>query len=190
MKHALIIGAAKCGTTSLYQAMIQHPQICECRVKEPQWFANGNRSNIRRDVGTYEELWPGYDSAVHKYALEASTGYTKSYLDDQVARKIHEYMPDVKMIYITRDPEERNRSHKNMRLLKKYHPMPDAFYDNVSDYELQLSYYYEYFSEDSILVLDFKTLTDPNFSLVMVWDFLEIERHDIKLGHKNKSKYD
>ena len=32
--HFLIIGAQKCGTTSLYNYLIQHPQVCAASQKE------------------------------------------------------------------------------------------------------------------------------------------------------------
>ena len=32
--HFLIIGAQKCGTTSLYNYLIQHPQVCAKITKE------------------------------------------------------------------------------------------------------------------------------------------------------------
>ena len=37
---ALIIGAMKCGTTSLFYYLSQHPEICSCREKEPEFFTN------------------------------------------------------------------------------------------------------------------------------------------------------
>lgn len=115
------------GTTSLYNALILHPQICQCIVKEPQWYASGHRLNIGRDTGTYGDLWAGY------------------------------------------------------------HEMHQSFYDNISDYELQLSYYRKLFNQDQILVLNFYDLINENFDFKLIWDFLEIDNCDITLLHLNKS---
>jgi len=37
-KSFLIIGAMKCGTTSLYDYLTQHPDVMSCRQKEPHFF--------------------------------------------------------------------------------------------------------------------------------------------------------
>ncbi len=36
---ALIIGAMKCGTTSLFSYLAQHPEISACQPKEPDFFS-------------------------------------------------------------------------------------------------------------------------------------------------------
>jgi len=41
MPNFLIIGAAKSGTTSLYEYLKQHPQIWMSPVKETNFFAGG-----------------------------------------------------------------------------------------------------------------------------------------------------
>lgn len=37
---AVIIGCMKCGTTSLFYYLSQHPQIAACNPKEPNFFAD------------------------------------------------------------------------------------------------------------------------------------------------------
>jgi hypothetical protein len=39
-RFGLIIGAAKCGTTSLFSYLQSHPQICGSRVKEPKFIVH------------------------------------------------------------------------------------------------------------------------------------------------------
>src|SRR5215210_1669165 len=38
--NLFIVGAAKCGTTSLYEYLNEHPDIYMCPVKEPHFFSN------------------------------------------------------------------------------------------------------------------------------------------------------
>ena len=38
--YAIIIGAMRSGTTSLYEMLAEHPQICPCRTKEPHFFCD------------------------------------------------------------------------------------------------------------------------------------------------------
>ena len=39
LPYYMIAGQTKCGTTDLYFALIEHPSIERCIVKEPQWWA-------------------------------------------------------------------------------------------------------------------------------------------------------
>ncbi|MEO0377749.1 MAG: hypothetical protein AAF329_24750 [Cyanobacteria bacterium P01_A01_bin.17] len=40
---ALIIGAMKCGTTSLFHYLAEHPQVSPSRNKEPFFFCDDRR---------------------------------------------------------------------------------------------------------------------------------------------------
>ena len=42
-EYILIIGAMKCGTTTLFDLLAQHPQIAPCKPKEPGFFAFEDR---------------------------------------------------------------------------------------------------------------------------------------------------
>src|SRR3954469_11077337 len=83
--HAIIIGAMKGGTSSFYNYLIQHPQICGARAKEPEFFSEHQLHKVRCD--RYSDLWD-FDAEKHRIALEASTGYTKYPLEPNVPRNI------------------------------------------------------------------------------------------------------
>ena len=102
-----VLGAAKCGTTTLYHLLRQHPQIFMTRDKEPRFF----------DTDQY------YEAGLDKYLethFSGAVGYpargeaTPFYLRgaDKVASRIREDVgSDVKFIAIMRDPVERAWSH-------------------------------------------------------------------------------
>ncbi|MFC4258675.1 hypothetical protein ACFOZ5_06455 [Marinobacter lacisalsi] len=73
-RYLLIIGAMKCGTSSLYDYLCGHPDLCPALTKEPEYFSSHQRHGV--NVGRYEQLWT-FDSRFHQYAMEASTGYAK-----------------------------------------------------------------------------------------------------------------
>lgn len=52
-----IIGERKCGTSSLYRYICDHPEVLPCKVKEPQFFS---RSLLYRtfNFGRYKRLFP------------------------------------------------------------------------------------------------------------------------------------
>ncbi|MCH8112407.1 MAG: sulfotransferase [Proteobacteria bacterium] len=71
---AIIIGAMKSGTTTLFELLSQHPEIAPCREKEPFFFASEEK--YAADEDAYQMLWD-WDPNRHKIALEASTDYAK-----------------------------------------------------------------------------------------------------------------
>ena len=56
----LIIGASKCGTTSLYNYLIQHPNIYPAKTKEVNYF------------GRYSTIWyrPNFPTVFLKYVAD------------------------------------------------------------------------------------------------------------------------
>src|SRR5262249_47769756 len=103
--YVMIIGAMKSGTSSLYHYLTQHPEICACVKKEPEFFS-AHQLHRYQNVSDYQDLWT-FNPAVHRLALEASTGYTKYPEEIDVPRKIHDYGLRPKFIYLVRNPFER-----------------------------------------------------------------------------------
>ena len=110
---ALIIGAMKCGTTSLFNILAQHPQVSPCFYKEPAFFSFNNR--FSKGIEYYQSLW-NWNPSSHKVALEASTAYTKTHRTDfNTAENIAKFKDraNFKFIYILRNPIDRIESECN-----------------------------------------------------------------------------
>lgn len=170
--YAIIIGAMKCGTSSLYKYLTQHPEICPAFTKEPEYFSENQGHKIQ--LNSYNDLWV-YDHSVHKYVLEASTGYTKYPAEPNVAKKIYDYGISPKFIYIIRNPFDRIVSHYNyMQQNRLWHlRIDDRHLVNTSNYYLQLEQYRKYFPMRNILLLDFDDLRDsPDQLLRRTCEFL------------------
>lgn len=171
---ALIIGAMRCGTSSLYSYLQTHPAICPARKKEPEYFSEHQRHGVQTE--DYFNLW-SFDPAIHKYAMEASTGYTKYPYELNVPENIRNYGIRPKFIYIVRNPYDRIESHYNfMRYDKSGSLEPvDPQLVSISNYFLQLQQYTKYFSRDDILILDFDDLaTAPSAVLKKAYHFLRL----------------
>ncbi|MEW6585077.1 MAG: sulfotransferase [Nitrospirota bacterium] len=108
----LIIGAQKCGTTSLYNYLIQHPCIYPASVKEVGFFDRYYEKSLK----WYRAQFP---SAFSKYYLkfigkqrfitgEASTGYV---LNPHALERIFKITPRAKLILLLRNPVDRAYSH-------------------------------------------------------------------------------
>ena len=97
-----IVGAAKCGTTAMFDYLSQHPDIFMPAVKEPNHFGrqrSGPRGNAYADEAAYLKL---FASAKNEKRLgEASPGYL---LSPDAAHKIHAFDPNAKIIIMLRSP--------------------------------------------------------------------------------------
>jgi len=97
-----IVGAPKCGTTSLYYYLQQHPQIFMPDYKEPHFF--GKDLNKRSDefIDNEDEYLTLFKGAKSDQKIgEASTFYLYS---KSAPKEIKEYIPDAKIIIMLRNP--------------------------------------------------------------------------------------
>jgi len=96
-----IIGAPKCGTTSLSVWLGEHPNIFMSPVKEPHFFNSDDRQGVST-LHQYEALF--YNAREEHVALgEASVWYLSS---TEAVPAILRYQPDAKFIVMVRDPVE------------------------------------------------------------------------------------
>ncbi|MDP6150009.1 MAG: sulfotransferase, partial [Gammaproteobacteria bacterium] len=109
----LVIGAPKCGTTSLYHYLDQHPDVYLSPVKEPQYFAFAGQqldfrgpgvtiNNAVTELADYRKLFSG--ASVEKAIGEASALYLSV---PGTAERIRAQIPDVRLIAILRRPADR-----------------------------------------------------------------------------------
>ena len=186
-RFVIIIGAMKAGTTSLYDLLIQHSQVAPCALKESEYFSKNHGKNL--GVSRYEDLWQ-FEPSAHKWALEASPGYSKFPFESGVPERIFQYGLRPKFIYILRDPVARIESHfnhtKHYHYYTGFHQESLGHAINVSNYYLQLKQYAEYFSADDFLLLDYDDLRNAQGKLVSsVCDFLQLPVEPLEPKHSN-----
>jgi len=94
-----IVGAPKCGTTSMYQYLSQHPDIFMSKIKEPHFFGGGRNSYPNTSWGDYLSL---FNDAIHEKCIgEASTRYLYS---EDACKRIHKHDANAKIIIMLRNP--------------------------------------------------------------------------------------
>ncbi|ADE14476.1 sulfotransferase [Nitrosococcus halophilus Nc 4] len=116
MKRAnfFILGAPKCGTTSLASWLSAHPQVFMTKPKEPNYFSKDIPFSHRpRSLREYEQLFKAVESQ-HQAIGEASTAYLRS---KEAVPAILRYNPSAKFIVCLRNPVEMVAS-VHMQLIK------------------------------------------------------------------------
>lgn len=186
-RFALVIGAMKAGTTSLFNRLAQHPQLAPCKVKEPNYFTFDDLA--RGGLPGYQALWPGFTED-HAYALESSTTYTKQPRHLRVPERIRflrdEAGCEFKLIYCLRDPLDRIRSHVSWGLVTSEEGLHQAAIRDgsmegraleISMYARQLDAYAPHFDLDEDLHLfAFEDLVEhPETTLDGIAKFLGLD---------------
>ncbi|MCA9913044.1 MAG: sulfotransferase domain-containing protein [Anaerolineae bacterium] len=103
----LIIGGQKCGTTSLGEALWQHPQIAPERYKEIRYFSE----RFYKGHAWYMTHFP-LQSQAERAGQTLTLDNTPYYLFHPLApERVAQFNPDMKLIALLRDPVERTISH-------------------------------------------------------------------------------
>lgn len=190
LPNFLIIGAAKSGTTSLYEQLRRHPDVCmpPRRWKEPTFFSEHARGRWARGLDWYCSLFSHHrgEAAVG----EASTSYTKAPYYGDAADKIASVLPAARLIYLVRDPVDQVISHYRHMVFHDGLRLPfdraldeKPFLVETARYAFQLAPYRRRFPRDRILVVPFERfVTDPVAECKRICRFLDIDdRLDLAL---------
>jgi hypothetical protein len=199
----LVIGAPKAGSTALHAALARHPGLYMSTVKEPKFFLSdgppparggpGDAQTYREHVwrrADYEELFDAAPRGIPRGEA------TPLYLHDRDAhRRIHDLIPDAKLIAVLRDPVERAHSNWTHLWSAGLEPIDDfvqacdeeprrieagwaSFWHYVSlgKYGEQLEHLYSLFPREQVLVLRYLSLVDnPAETLDRICDFLGVK---------------
>ena len=125
----IVIGAQKSGTTSLFEYLKGHPELCLPLDKEAPYFshdaelARGWDRYIQKTFATSDPSLRWGTVTTHYMvggvydASGTSTDIADCYDEQTIPRRIRERLPDVRLIAILRDPVARAASHHQMAVL-------------------------------------------------------------------------
>ena len=196
LPNALIIGAPKCGTTSLFEYLAQHPNACGSRVKELRYF--DHRWNLNR-VRWYQANFAA--ASQHLVRYEATPGYL---LHPEVPARVRSLLPAAQLIVMLREPVSRAYSYWNHRRDEGTEPLSFEEAIEVEDkrkrafwyvkgglYAEQISRWLEQFPPSAFLFIrseDFYRA--PAGELTRVTDFLGLPRWNFRdLTPRNNRNY-
>lgn len=168
LPNLVIVGAMKCGTTSLHRYLDQHPEIAMSEPKELNFFFRAadapastgpsfQHGNWHLGAEWYAERFP----ANVPVRGEASPGYTSpSY--PEVADRLARLLPDARLVYLVRDPLDRaisqylhhRRDGAEERTLEQALLDPSSQYLDRSRYHARLAPFLEHYAREHIAILD------------------------------------
>ena len=208
MPNFLVIGAAKAGTTSVYEYLKQHPQIWMSPLKETNFFAlEGETLNFRG---------PGDQDYINRFSITKIEDYINLFqgVSNQIAigeasplylyspkapERIRHYTPDTKIIIILRNPVDRAYS-SFLHLIRDGREQIRNFaqalqeeeerirsnwehiwhYKQLGFYYVQLNRYFNTFYKQQIRVYLFEDLmTNPIFRLEDIFKFIGVNEEVI-----------
>nr|MDJ0573337.1 sulfotransferase [Pleurocapsa sp. MO_192.B19] len=201
------IGTAKAGTSSVYSYLKQHPQIYMSPIKEPRFFAPELFTEHRGDASrkgmcrirerysvplSFDDYCTLFQEVSNEVAIgEASTEYL--YIP-KTPERIKQYIPDVKLIAILRNPVERAFSafcylvrdgdeklnfeqalrEEDKRINQK--KWPCWYYKQVGFYYAQVKRYFDTFSREQIKIYLYEDLETKTIDVVEdIYRFLGVD---------------
>ncbi len=179
LPNTIIIGAMKCATTSLHYYLNLHPEISMSAIKQLDFFIS--ELNWHKGIDWYNSNFTDKS----KIYGETSPRYTNYPFYSGVPERMYSVVPDVKLIYIIRDPIERIISHyihrywdgrENRNISDALTNLDNNPYLPRSKYYMQLKQYLKYFPKSAILVITQEELHHyRQQTLQKVFRFLEVD---------------
>ena len=203
-----VVGAPKCGTTSLHRYLRQHPDVFMPDVKEPNFFCSDFPSIQKyKTVEDYSTLF----SPAHESQLigEASPWYLYS---KTAIQNILEVQPDTKFIVMLRNPvdavisyyrymryylvEDRDEildavlledwGGKAKTLIRHRHANPYLKYRGIFSYAEQVERIQKLVPKENLLILFFEDFfASPTQNFGKILDFLGLPQCPIKIEAHN-----
>ncbi|MEH7385241.1 sulfotransferase domain-containing protein [Bacillus sp. JJ1521] len=203
LPHFLIIGAMKCGTSSLYRNLVNHPQVISASKKEVHFFDK----KFDRGLDWYLNHFPLLLENTNENRQDLITGEAspKYLVHPDAPKRAYETLPNAKLIVLLRNPVDRAYSHYHHmarnrnellsfeeaimkeagqlnqqmeKVLDNYKTIPTSYLTR-GIYANQLERWMQYFPREQFLILkseDFFKDTQSTFK--QVTDFLGISEFD------------
>lgn len=206
----LVIGAYKCGTTTLHHALSSHPDIYVPTVKEPSYLAFACGADAEAPAGRTAVTDPAaYGKLFDGLGTERAVGeVSPAYLTSPVARqRARALLPGARLVAVLRDPAERAYSDFLMYRRDGMEPhedfgraldeqderaarhRPTGFYVSTGFYGRQLAPWFDAFGAEAIHIELFEDLRrDNTAAMARVCGHLGVEPAEAApLEHYNPS---
>ncbi|MGC9502460.1 sulfotransferase domain-containing protein [Baaleninema sp.] len=193
----IIIGAAKCGTSSLYSYLAAHPKVLPAAVKEINFWSQRfdilRESQPDRSLTWYLAHFPAVAETEGFATGEASPSYFAS---PEAPKRLYEAFPKVRLVVLLRNPVDRTISqyYDRVRRHQEHRPIDRAIetslsgkfeteaeavladiYLRQSRYVQQLQHWWHWFPKPQIQVVRSEDLFEkPDEVANSVFEFLDL----------------
>jgi hypothetical protein len=172
----VIIGAMKCGTTTLAAQLGAQPGIFLTTPKEPNFFSDDEI--YARGLDWYQSLFG--DAPPGAIKGEASTHYTKLPDHPKAVERLKSSVPRARFVYMIRNPVSRAASHymhgwSEKRMTGDFRHAFETFPElvNYGRFGMQIAPYVDAFGLDNICLTSLELLTaDPRRELQRIASFV------------------
>lgn len=164
----VVVGAQKCGTTSLHRYMSTHPEIWMPEQKEIGFFYH--EKLYSQGLTKYSEYFR--DAPVESIVGEASPQYM---YDEFCAERMAKHLPKAKLIFCLRNPLDRAVSHYKMNFRRGLEKRsfnqvvsdwvggdrstdPEFQYIELGEYGRLIKNFLKFYSMDNMLIIDSRNL--------------------------------
>ena len=178
LPNVIVIGAQKCGTSTLHYYLRLHPEVSGSTPKELDFFIE--ERNWPKGLDWYRSHFDPNATA----RLESSPNYTSYPSFEGVPERMHETVPDAKLICLVRDPVARIEAHWVHNYAKRRErgtmletiTNPATTYIQRSLYFAQLERFLLHFDRSRLLVLEQDDLRNRRTqTLREVFEFIGVD---------------
>jgi hypothetical protein len=181
LPNFLVIGAAKGGTTSLYQYLRQHPDIFMSPMKEPNYFTDEDQLFGKKSVRSRSEYEQLFAAVNGEHAIGEATPRSLNAITG--VGRIHAELPNVRLIATLRQPAERGYSAYLQRFTDSRERLsadevlqPGNYQFEAGRYHAKLRRYFDTFPRDRIKVILFDDLiARPQEIVRSLYSFLGVD---------------
>lgn len=194
----ILIGETKCGTTSMFNYLREHPQIIESIGNGESYDRSYRTKELRFFDKFYSRGWEWYFSRFPETKDGEITGEaTPMYMyRSLIARRILKNLPNVKLIVLLRNPVDRLIS--NFEHNRKWVPGWKDLYPDLKEYfyscldrdyyQIEKSIYYysllrwfDHFPRQQFCIVRSEDMYEnPQMSYLQVTRFLGVSDHELK----------
>ncbi|MFM9986435.1 MAG: sulfotransferase family protein [Flavobacteriales bacterium] len=205
----MLAGAAKCGTTSIYQYLQHHPRIYIPEIKEPFYFSFDDqeptytskrfKSKVVWQQDEYLKLYKHLEEHIKLGDASTSYLYTAATTIKHMQRVYGERSRDVRIMLILRNPVDRAFSHYTHLVRNGLEPLSfeKALDEAVIEERKMAMWGYDYINYGhyyesiklfknhfhNIRIYLFEDLAQPQMLINDLCDFLEVNRILIPSGN-------
>lgn len=194
----IIPGAGRSGTTALASYLDQHPEVFISRLKEPNFFSDNYHLGIEWYVSLFRDSSEFGRFELLRYFTkrlvgtervfgEASTNYL---IHPDVPERIYRFNPEIKFVFMLRDPAE--RAYSSYKYAVQYEGLSRPFEEIIrlgdldeiqryfdiksSLYHTNVSRFLDYFPKEQMLFVIFEEFVrNPEGELRRILRFLGVD---------------